>query len=338
MLRDPDRLRSLLLHPERPVQLVIAGKSHPADDRGKSLIQQMVKFADDPAVRHRIVFLPNYDIGMAQYLYPGCDVWLNNPLRPFEACGTSGMKSALNGGLNLSILDGWWDEWFDGENGWAIPTADGVEDPERRDDLEAAALYDLIEHQVATRFYDRDQATGLPQRWLEMVRHTFSSLGPKVQATRMVSDYVRQLYVPAARAGWALGGPGHPGARELAQWKSRVRAAWPSLRVDHVESSGVGDSPQIGDVLSVRAFVYLDGIGPDDVQVQLVHGRVSDADLLADTEHMAMQHTEAYEGGQHRFEGQVRLARTGAFGYTVRVLPRHDGLASSAELGLVTNA
>jgi glycogen phosphorylase len=338
MLRDPDRLRSLLLHPERPVQLVIAGKSHPADDRGKSLIQQMVKFADDPAVRHRIVFLPNYDIGMAQYLYPGCDVWLNNPLRPFEACGTSGMKSALNGGLNLSILDGWWDEWFDGENGWAIPTADGVEDPERRDDLEAAALYDLIEHQVATRFYDRDQGTGLPQRWLEMVRHTFSSLGPKVQATRMVSDYVRQLYVPAARAGWAMDGPGYPGARDLAQWKARVRAAWPSLRVDHVESSGVGDSPQIGDVLSVRAFVYLDGIGPDDVQVQLVHGRVSDADLLADTEHVALQHAEAYEGGQHRFEGQVRLARTGAFGYTVRVLPRHDGLASSAELGLVTNA
>jgi starch phosphorylase len=338
MLRDADRLRSLLLHPDRPVQLVIAGKSHPADDRGKSLIQQMVKFSDDPAVRHRIVFLPNYDIAMAQYLYPGCDVWLNNPLRPFEACGTSGMKSALNGGLNLSILDGWWDEWFDGENGWAIPTADGVEDPERRDDLEAAALYDLIEHQVAPRFYDRDQSSGLPHRWLEMVRHTLASLGPKVQATRMVTDYVRQLYVPAARAGWAMDGAGHPGARDLAQWKARVRGAWPSLRVDHVESSGVGDSPEIGDVLSVRAFVYLDGIGPDDVQVQLVHGRVSDADLLADTEQLTLQHAEAYEGGQHRFEGQVRLTRTGAFGYTVRVLPRHAGLASASELGLVTNA
>jgi starch phosphorylase len=338
MLRDPDRLRALLLHPERPVQLVIAGKSHPADDRGKSLIQQMVRFADDASVRHRIVFLPNYDIAMAQYLYPGCDVWLNNPLRPFEACGTSGMKSALNGGLNLSILDGWWDEWFDGENGWAIPTADGVEDPEHRDDLEAAALYDLIEHQVAPRFYDRDESTGLPHRWLEMVRHTLSSLGPKVQATRMVTDYVQKLYVPAARAGWALDGAGYPGARDLADWKGRVRTAWPSLRVDHVESSGVGDSPQIGDVLSVRAFVYLDGISPDDVQVQLVHGRVSDADLLTDTEAVALHPVESYESGQHRFEGEVRLARTGAFGYTVRVLPRHPGLASSAELGLVTNA
>jgi glycogen phosphorylase len=338
MLRDPERLRALLLHPERPVQLVIAGKSHPADDRGKSLIQQMVRFADDASVRHRIVFLPNYDIAMAQYLYPGCDVWLNNPLRPFEACGTSGMKSALNGGLNLSILDGWWDEWFDGENGWAIPTADGVEDPEHRDDLEAAALYDLIEHQVAPRFYDRDESTGLPHRWLEMVRHTLSSLGPKVQATRMVTDYVQKLYVPAARAGWALDGAGYPGARDLADWKGRVRTAWPSLRVDHVESSGVGDSPQIGDVLSVRAFVYLDGISPDDVEVQLVHGRVSEADLLTDTEAVALHPVESYESGQHRFEGDVRLARTGAFGYTVRVLPRHAGLASSAELGLVTNA
>ncbi|MFN2517758.1 MAG: alpha-glucan family phosphorylase, partial [Jatrophihabitantaceae bacterium] len=143
MLRDEDRLRALLLNPDRPVQIVIAGKSHPADDGGKQLIAQMVKFSDDPAVRHRITFLPDYDIGMARYLYWGVDVWLNNPLRPLEACGTSGMKAALNGALNLSILDGWWDEWFDGENGWAIPSADGVIDPDRRDDLEATALYEL---------------------------------------------------------------------------------------------------------------------------------------------------------------------------------------------------
>ncbi|MDQ1604002.1 MAG: glycogen phosphorylase, partial [Actinomycetota bacterium] len=136
MLRDPDRLRSLLLHPDRPVQLVIAGKAHPADDGGKKLIQELVRFTDDPRVRHRIAFLPNYDIAMAQTLYPGCDVWLNNPLRPLEACGTSGMKAALNGCLNLSVLDGWWDEWYDGHNGWAIPTADGVTDPDHRDDLE----------------------------------------------------------------------------------------------------------------------------------------------------------------------------------------------------------
>ena len=176
MLRDKDRLRDLLLDPHRPVQLVVAGKSHPADDGGKALIQEIVRFADDPAVRHRIVFLPDYDMSMARYLYWGCDVWLNNPLRPLEACGTSGMKSALNGGLNLSIRDGWWDELYDGANGWAIPTADGIEDPVRRDDLEANALYELLATQVGPAFYERTD--GVPTRWVELVRHTLTTLRP----------------------------------------------------------------------------------------------------------------------------------------------------------------
>ncbi|MGZ4741869.1 MAG: alpha-glucan family phosphorylase [Oryzihumus sp.] len=337
MLRDPARLKKLLLDPERPIQLVIAGKSHPADETGKKLIQQMVRFADDPEVRHRIVFLPNYDIAMAQYLYPGCDVWLNNPLRPFEACGTSGMKAALNGGLNLSILDGWWDEWYDGENGWAIPTADGVEDPERRDDLEAAALYDLIEGSVAPRFYDRD-ADGVPQRWLSMMKHTLSTLGPKVLASRMVRDYTEKLYGPAARAGWALNGPAFDGARDLSAYKARVRSSWGGVRVDHVESSGVSDSPQVGDKLHVRAFVSLDGLDPSEVEVQVVHGRTSESDELRDIETAPLAYAESYEAGRHRFEGDLVLSRTGAFGYTVRVLPKHPHMASPTELGLVANA
>ncbi|GAB2682211.1 alpha-glucan family phosphorylase [Thalassiella azotivora] len=337
MLRDPQRLKELLLHPERPVQLVIAGKSHPADEQGKRLIQQLVRFADDPEVRHRIVFLPNYDIAMAQTLYPGCDVWLNNPLRPLEACGTSGMKAALNGCLNLSILDGWWDEWYDGENGWAIPTADGVEDPDRRDDLEAAALYELIETSVAPRFYDAGE-DGLPARWIAMVRHTLGTLGPKVLASRMVADYVERLYLPAAAAGHSLNGPDFAGAKALAQWKSRVRAGWDAVRVDHVESSGLGDSPQVGEVLRVGAFVSLGDLAPQDVDVQVVHGRVSETDELTGTVVESLGHVETYEGGRHQFAGELRLGRTGPFGYTVRVLPRHEALASPAETGLVANA
>ena len=193
MLRDPDRLTKLLLDEERPLQLIVAGKSHPADEGGKALIQQVVRFADRPEVRHRIAFLPDYDMSMARQLYYGCDVWLNNPLRPLEACGTSGMKSALNGGLNLSIRDGWWDEWYDGENGWEIPTADGLTDENRRDDLEAAALYDLLERSVTPKFYDRDER-GVPTRWVEMVRHTLQVLGPKVLASRMVRDYTEKYY------------------------------------------------------------------------------------------------------------------------------------------------
>jgi len=337
MLRDPERLKALLLHPERPVQLVVAGKSHPADDQGKRLIQQLVRFTDDPAVRHRIVFLPNYDIAMAQSLYPGCDVWLNNPLRPLEASGTSGMKSALNGGLNLSILDGWWDEWYDGENGWAIPTADGVEDPDRRDDLEAAALYDLVEQQVAPRFYDRD-ADGVPGRWLEMVRHTLATLGPKVQATRMVGEYVTRLYAPAAAAGRALAEDGLAPARELARWKHDVRQGWSRVRVDHVDSSGIGEVPQVGDRLTVRAYVSLGDLRPEDVQVQVVHGRVSEADVIEEFTAEPLALAESYEAGRHAFAGEVVLDASGPFGYTVRVVPAHDGLPSVADLGLVTNA
>ena len=335
MLRDPDRLKRILLDPERPVQLLIAGKSHPADDTGKALIQEMVRFTDDPEVRDRIVFLPNYDIAMAQRLYPGCDVWLNNPLRPFEACGTSGMKAALNGALNLSILDGWWDEWYDGQNGWAIPTADGVEDAERRDDLESAALYDLLESSVVPTFYDRDER-GLPHRWLEMIQHTLGTLGPKVLADRMVQDYTRTLYLPAARAGWAVSEGDFAGARDLAAYAAKAVAAWPQLRVDHVEADGVGDTPQVGDVVRMHAYVALNGMDPGEVQVQLLFGRARDNDELTDVETVELEHAETYEGGRHRFTGEVTLSRTGSLGWTVRVLPRHERLSSLAELGLVT--
>src|SRR5690606_6817458 len=177
LLSDQDRLRSLLPRPERRVQIVIAGKARPADEGGKRLIQDIVRFAGSEDVRHRIVFLPDYDMALGQLMVQGCDVWMNNPLRPLEACGTSGMKAALNGGLNLSIRDGWWDEWYDGQNGWAIPSADGLAAPDRRDELEAAALYELIEDHVSVTFYDRDSA-GLPRRWLEMVKHTIATLGP----------------------------------------------------------------------------------------------------------------------------------------------------------------
>ncbi len=336
MLRDPERLKRLLLDPERPVQLVIAGKSHPADEGGKRLIQEIVRFADDPEVRHRIVFLPNYDIAMAQPLYPGCDVWLNNPLRPYEACGTSGMKAALNGGLNLSILDGWWDEWYDGDNGWAIPSADGVEDPDTRDDIEAHALYDLIEKEVASRFYDLD-GDGLPVRWIEMVRHTLKSLGPKVLSTRMVREYVERLYTPSAVSSRAMN-DSFEGASELAQWKARVVSGWPSVHVDHVETEGLSDAPEIGSHMDLRVFVSLGDLTPGDVEVEVVHGRVKDEDRLVDTKVTTLSLAETYEGGRHRFDGRLELTRAGAFGYTVRILPCNPALASPAELGLVALA
>ncbi|RIQ20215.1 alpha-glucan family phosphorylase [Jiangella rhizosphaerae] len=331
MLRDPARLKALLLHPERPVQFVIAGKAHPADDGGKRMIQEMVRFADDPEVRHRIVFLPDYGIGMAQALYPGCDVWLNNPLRPYEACGTSGMKAALNAGLNLSIRDGWWDEWSDGVNGWDIPSAEGVQDPEYRDSLEATALYELLENEIGPRFYDVD-GEDIPRRWVEQLRHTLTTLGPKVQATRMVRDYVEALYTPAAESSRSLNAD-FDGAVSLADWKERVRAAWPQVRVDHVETTTV-DAFERGQTLRLHAFVTLGALTPDDVDVQVVHGPVDDADNLRDPAVTPMTMSERLDNASFRFDGEVQLDRTGAFGYTVRIVPRHSLLGDGAELGL----
>jgi len=338
MLHDPARLTELLLDPERPLQLVIAGKAHPADDGGKLLIQQMVRFADDPLVRHRIVFLPDYDMALASTMVQGCDVWLNNPLRPLEACGTSGMKSALNGGLNLSVLDGWWDEWYDGGNGWAIPSADGISDPARRDELEATALYDLLGGSVAPLFYD-GAADGLPHRWLEMVAHTLRTLGPKAQATRMVREYVTDLYLPAARSSLALAGSApageFSGARQLASWKARVTKAWPQVRIEHVEADDTDQSP--GSALAVRASVALGELSPDDVAVQVVYGPAGDQDEIIAPQLRALQLEEPpANGSAARFAGRAELGRPGPFGYTVRVLPSHPLLSSTAEMGLVT--
>lgn len=335
MLQDPDRLRALLTHPERPIQLVIAGKSHPADDEGKRLIQRLVEFASDPDVRERIVFLPNYDIGMAKVLYPGTDVWLNNPLRPLEACGTSGMKAALNGSLNLSILDGWWAEYYDEENGWAIPSADSAGDGAERDALEAASLYDLLEHQVAPRFYDRG-ADGVPTRWVESIRHTLATLSPELSADRMVKEYVERLYLPAARAEKVISADGFAPARELAAWKARITDAWPGVHVAHVESGGWDAVPQVGDELHVRATVDLAGLTPDDVLVEIVYGRALESDRIDRVARLELTPVES--NGVTVFAGTVPLARAGSFGYTVRVVPRHRLLASSAELGLVAVA
>ena len=349
MLRDRDRLVELLLHPSRPVQFVVAGKAHPADDGGKRLIQELVRFADDPRVRHRIVFLPDYGMGMAQRLYTGCDVWLNNPLRPLEACGTSGMKAALNGCLNLSVPDGWWDEWYEPDFGWAIPTADGgaagtpaggaplgegPEDRERRDAIEAAALYELLEEHVAPCFYDRGvTGSGLPERWIEMVRQTLGRLGPKVLADRMVREYVERLYTPAARAHRALDASA---AGRLAEWKARVRAGWPRVAIDHVES--VCESVELGGSLALRVRVALGDLDPGDVEVQVVAGRVDESDSIAgaDAVHVPLKVSGGQaEDGSWLYEGPLALDRTGPFGYTVRVLPAHPLLAGPAEMGLV---
>ena len=336
MLHDRDRLRAILTHPERPVQLVIAGKSHPADEQGKALIQQLVRFSQEPEVRGRIVFLENYDISMAKSLYPGCDVWLNNPLRPLEACGTSGMKAALNGSLNLSILDGWWEEYFDGKNGWAIPSGHEQMDAAQRDAFEASALYELIERQVAPRFYDRDDR-GLPLAWIASIRHTLATLSPELSAERMLAEYVTRLYTPAARAAAVASADGAAAGRDLAAWTRRMRDEFGGIEVRHVEIDGVDTPPTVGDSVRVRTFVDLGSLTEQDVTVEVVAGSITEDGDLRHSRHFALEPI-AVEGESHRFEAAIPLSAAGTFGYTVRVVPKHSMLASGAELGLVAYA
>ncbi len=337
MLHDQERLRKILTNKDRPVQMVIAGKSHPADDEGKRLIQRLVEFASTPELRGKIVFLPNYDIAMAQTLYPGTDVWLNNPLRPLEACGTSGMKAALNGSLNLSILDGWWAEYYDERNGWAIPTADAAGDGAERDKLEADSLYDLIENRIAPRFYDRD-ADGIPTKWVASIRHTLATLSPSLSADRMLREYVTTLYAPAAVSWRAISASAFEPARELAAWKEKVVGAWSNVHVSHVESGGLDASPQVGDTLRVRAHVDFDGLTPDDVLVEVVYGRADEGDGLSNIKRKELTLSSHGLGHPATFTGAITLERAGGFGYNVCVVPKHPLLASRAELGLVAIA
>lgn len=247
------------------------------------------------------------------------------------------MKAALNGALNLSILDGWWNEFYDDRNGWAIPSADSAGDGAERDALEAASLYDLIEHQVAPRFYDRDR-DGVPTKWVSDIRHTLATLSPALSADRMVREYVEQRYTPAAVAERAITASSYQPARDLSAWCARVTAGWPGVHVAHVESGGVDATPQIGEELHVRAYVVLGDLTPDDVKVELVHGRASEADDLSEVHRIRLTLESAEPGQPATFEGTVRLERPGSFGSTVRVVPRHPLRATPADLGLIAVA
>jgi starch phosphorylase len=331
LLSRPERLRSLLLSADRPVQFVFAGKAHPADEAGKEMIRKVVSYAAELEVRHRFVFLEDYDIAVARALYHGCDVWLNNPRRPQEACGTSGMKAALNGALNLSILDGWWSEWFDGENGWAMSSAEMLEDLERRDELEASSLYDLLEHQVVPLFHERIEGP-VPRRWIAKVKRSLATLGPRVTASRMVRDYVEELYEPTAARVNDLSHDAAVRTRALADWKQRVRGAWHTVHIERVEAQVA--VAELGAERTVEAIVALGDLSADDVDVQLLHGLVGQGDELEQTATVSMAPAGDFDQHHARYVGAFGCDRAGRYGFTVRVVPRHPDLVNPAEMGL----
>jgi starch phosphorylase len=340
LLRDPDRLLRILNNPQRPVQIIFAGKAHPRDDEGKELIKQIVSLARQEAFRRYVVFLEDYDIAVARYLVQGCDVWLNTPRRPLEASGTSGMKAMANGALNLSVLDGWWDEaWsmFDPHStpiGWAIGGRDTFSDQAYQDQIEAEALYALLERDVVPTFYERG-ANGLPRRWIARMKASIGILSPFFNTHRMVQEYTERFYLPAATSYRKLTADGIAGAKALAAWQARVRQAWSQIRIEVVEAGELA-ALQVGREIQVRARVRLGGLTPDDVRVELLVGRVNADDDLVEVEATPLQSVGSQSDSLYIFEARAVPCRTsGLHGYTLRVLPHHPELTTPFQPGLI---
>jgi glycogen phosphorylase len=338
ILRDLPRLKRILTDDAHPVQLIFAGKAHPQDDGGKDLIRRIAQLSRDPDLGRRIVFLEDYDMAVARYLVQGVDVWLNNPARPLEASGTSGMKAAANGALNLSTLDGWWDEvWRDPANpraiGWAIGSGEVYADADYRDQVEAEALYHLLERDVVPTFYDRG-SDRVPRKWVKRMKASISSLCPFVNTHRMVSDYLHRFYLEGHRNFCAMDGEGAARARTLAAWLDHVRRQWPGVRIETIEQAS-GPQHSVGGNLRVEARVHLGGLSIDDVTVELYMGRLDSEREIVDGVAVAMQPSGAASQAGHLFAVDAPCRHSGLYGYTVRIRPRRPDLFVPAVPGLI---
>lgn len=330
---DLDRLATIMTAPERPVQLVFAGKAHPADQEGQQLIAQIHNLSRDQRFHGRVLFVEDYDMAIGRALTRGVDVWLNNPRRPLEASGTSGMKAAMNGVLNLSILDGWWPEGYDGVNGWAIGAGRTFQDDARSDVADADALYDLLEREVVPLYYQRDEE-GVPVAWLTRVADAIASVTPRFNALRMVKEYVERYYAPASARGSALAANEHAAARELAAWRARVAERWPKVTVQ--ARPMVEARSEIGDALEVTATVDLAGLDPAEVVVEVVYGPEAEG-LDTSLGRVAMEPLAGGDAGAaRRYRALVRPAVSGRLVYGVRAYATHPALASPFDSHAIT--
>jgi starch phosphorylase len=334
VFRNAERLARLVNDKDRPVQLIFAGKAHPQDRGGKELIQRVVQQSRRPEFRKRVVFIEDYDMNVARHLVQGVDVWLNNPRRPLEASGTSGMKICGNGGLNCSILDGWWVEGYDGDNGWAIGAGEEYTDLAYQDEVESRALLDLIEQDIVPMFYKRDTG-GLPREWIRRMKRSIMSLVPVFNTNRMVEQYTERCYAPSYHRARKLSADHLRAAKELADWRKRVRADWGQVRVESVEAP-TGELMRVGASFPVRVRVNLGPFKPDDVEVQLCHGVLDALGDIAEPRAMPLSADGQTAGNSVLFTGEVPCRASGQFGFSVRVLPRHPYLPHLFEPALVT--
>jgi starch phosphorylase len=339
LLRNKERLAKIVNDSERPVQFIFAGKAHPHDHLGKELIKEIVKTAEMPEFRHAIVFLENYDISVARYMVQGVDVWLNTPRRPNEASGTSGMKVIYNGGLNASILDGWWAEGYDPALGWAIGSGEEYEQHEwdLQDYIEAEALYNLLEKDIMPAFHTRSR-DGLPRIWIDRVKASMRRLSPFFNTYRMVREYTEEYYMPSHQRFQTLVTPDLTRGTAYADWQKKIRRKWSTVAVERVEAQP--EHLKVGEDVKVRAWIDLGGLEPKDVTVQLYYGSLDSRGTIIAGDTLDMEHCRPDSDGKgpnvHEFQATLCYQTTGQRGLAVRVLPHHEDLADPLMTGLIT--
>ncbi len=346
LLNDPQRFLKLLSDSNRPVQIIFAGKAHPKDNEGKEIIRQIIHFANKYEVRRRIVFIEDYDINVARLLVRGVDVWLNNPRRPMEASGTSGMKAAVNGALNLSTLDGWWCEGYTPEGGWVIGGGENYKDTAYQDEVESHALYNLLENEVVPLFYTRS-VDNIPRAWIQRVKNSIKWVVPRFNTHRMVAQYTRRCYNPAAAKWQYLSSESMARAKALSNWKLDIRKAWPELAIRDVQvyvNDGQDSGPlntkqphfKVGSELNVTALIRLSQVPPKGVSVELYYGPVDAWGDIKDGSIVRMSYKQpSDQQGEHWFCGSFVCKNTGYQGLAVRLLPHHADLINPCELGLI---
>jgi starch phosphorylase len=325
---DLDRLDKILNNEARPVQILVSGKAHPLDTPGKEIIKQMVAYTSEERFRHRIIFLEDYDINVARYLVQGCDVWLNNPRRPQEASGTSGMKAALNGALNLSILDGWWVEGYDDTTGFKIGNGEEYDNVETQDHFDAEMLYNTLEREVIPLFYERSEI-GLPMQWISKMKATIQMAGERFSSQRMLKDYARHFYLPAIEAGRKMRQDQHRLTRETTNWVTRVGSSWDKIDIRNVDTPDLGATLYVGQKFPITIEVFLGEIGPDDVEVQIVSGRLNSQEQIRDFEPAEAQPAnggQPSKDGVYAFTGEVTCGESGRFGVTARIIPKNENM------------
>jgi starch phosphorylase len=331
IFRDLNRLRKILNNPQRPVQLIFAGKAHPADEPGKALIEQIYRASRSEEFKGKVVLLENYDIDMARYLVAGTDVWLNNPIRPYEASGTSGQKAALNGQPNCSILDGWWAEGYNGKNGWAIGEEREYHDQEAQAEADSLSLYRILEEEIIPAFFEHG-SDGVPHRWVGFMKEAIRTCTPQFSMRRMVKEYATRYYVPEIQQSKGMAENNYERARILAHWKEHIRENWNKLEL-YVDGRRDGQL-SLGEGIDVHAWVRMDGLSPDDICVELVYGEIKN-EIAQPQFTRPMSFTKRELDGSYRYDIHLQPEESGSIAYNIRVVPSHPLLTEKYELGLI---